>query len=113
MPAMTVLNLTGPLPVSAQFVAPADGPVAMFVSGSAWTRTGGKAIGAMLSVDGATQGVCPGYCNEASSHHTLIPVMLTMNLSYGTSGAHTVSLTASTPDTVSDINDFYQVTLLY
>ena len=38
---------------------------------------------------------------------------LTMNLSYGTSGAHTVSLTASTSDTVSDINDFYQVTLLY
>jgi hypothetical protein len=36
-----------------------------------------------------------------------------MNLSYGSSGAHTVSLTASTPDTVSDINDFYQVTLLY
>ena len=113
MPAMTILSSSGPLPLSAQFVAPADGPVAMFVSGSAWTQTGGKAIGVMLSVDGGTQGVCPGYCNEASSHHTLIPVMLTMNLSYGTSGAHTVSLTAATSVTVSDINDFYQVTLLY
>lgn len=113
MAALTILNSPGPLPLSAQFQAPADGPVAFFVSGSAWTQTAGKAIGVMLSIDGGTQGVCPGYCNEAGSHHTLVPVILTMNLSYGTSGTHTVTLTASTTDTVSDANDFYQVTLLY
>lgn len=113
MAAMTILSSIGPLPLSAQFQAPADGPVALFVSGSAWTRTAGKAIGVMVSIDGGTEGVCPAYCNEANSHHTLVPVILTMNLSYGTNGTHTVSLTASTPDTVSDANDYYQVTMLY
>lgn len=113
MAALTILSSIGPLPLSAQFQAPADGPVTLFVSGSAWTTTGGKSIGVNVSIDGASQGVCAAYCNEANSHHTLVPVMLTVNLSYGSSGTHTVSLAASTTDTVSDSNDFYQVTLLY
>lgn len=108
--ALIILRATGPLPVQAQFKAPADGPVVLFVSGSAWTTTtGGCPLGVQVAIDGASVGVVGTFTNEANSHHTLVPAMFPMPLSYG---SHVVSLSA-TGSTIADANDFFEVVLLY
>lgn len=111
MPALTILNAQGPLPLKATFQAPVDGPVTIAVSGSAYTATAGCWVGVQVLFDTWIAGNCTVFCNAASSHQTLIPALLSTAIPG--SGTHAVVLMPATPDTQSDANDFYQVTLLY
>lgn len=111
MPAMTILNAPGPLPLKATFQAPTDGPVTVAVSGSAYTATAGRWVGVQVLFDRGIAGNCTVFCTAANSHQTLIPALLSTTIPG--SGTQAVVLMAATPDTQSDANDFYQVTLIY
>lgn len=99
----------GPLPISGNFNTEGDGPVVFYLSGSAWSGSSGAKIGFSFSIDGQLVGVCTAYTNEATSHKTLIPVMIPWDLSYG---SHSFSVTALA-GTNTDVNDEFFVTLIY
>jgi hypothetical protein len=110
--AMVLLDTNGPVPVSATFEAPADGPVMFVLSGTAWTQNAGSLLSIILLLDGAIIGkpaVC--YANQSASHQALRTTFIPFdNL---TPGSHTIEVTCSSPNTVADQNDYYQVTLFY
>ncbi|HVE56658.1 MAG TPA: hypothetical protein VNB22_07510, partial [Pyrinomonadaceae bacterium] len=110
--AMILLDTSGALPVSAQFESPADGPVMFVLSGTAWTQNAGNVIGLNLFIDGQGIGntaMC--YANENASHMAMRTTFITFdNLSPGT---HTIEILPYGDNTVTDQNDYYQVTLFY
>ena len=106
---LLILRKQGPLPISVNFTAPSDGPAVLFVSGSAWTTTPNTSIGLQVSIDGSSVSSIGVFANQASSHQTLIPMMFPVQLSYG---PHTLTLTPSA-GTTTDLNDAFEVVLLY
>lgn len=108
--ALVILKAKGPLPQQVQFNAPSDGAAVLFVSGSAWTQvSGGSPLGVQVSVDGASVGMFGVFTNEAGSHRALIPMMYPVQLGFGT---HTLELSAAS-STITDVNDVFEVVLLY
>jgi len=110
--AMVIFDGAGPLPQSATFNAPADGPVVFVLTGTAWTQNAAGLIGINLSLDGTVIGntaMC--WANLNANHQamrtTYIPVD---SLSFG---QHTIQLTNAYSNTITDVNDYFQVTLLY
>lgn len=110
--AMIIFDGAGPLPQSATFNAPADGPVVFVLSGTTRTASAAGLTGISLSLDGNVIGN-PAMCwaNQDNNHMamrtTFIPVEF---LSFG---EHTVELTNAYSITITDVNDYFQVTLLY
>ena len=110
--AMVLIDAEGPLPVSLTFNAPADGSVMFVLSGTARTESAACLIGFSLLLDGYTIG-SPAMCwaNQNDNHQamrtTFIPVD---NL---TSGEHTIEVVGSYGTTITDVNDYVQVTLFY
>jgi hypothetical protein len=62
-----------------------------------------------IAVDGKVLGSAMVFCNEAGSHRALIPVLIPAQLSIG---EHKLALTAR-PNTDTDFNDYFNLTLLY
>lgn len=111
MSALTILSSPGPLPVTATFEAPTDGPVTLLVTGSAYSATAGQSVGVSVLFDRSSPGTSTACCTSANSHQTLVPAMLPATIPG--KGTQKIVLVAATPQTQSDANDFYQVTLLY
>ena len=110
--ATILLDQSGPLPVSANFNAPSDGPVIFVLTGTAWTATAGQLIGINLYLDGNAIGnasMC--FSNEDTSHKTLRPTFIPYDGL--TAGPHTIQVVPAFTSTVTDLNDYFQVTLLY
>jgi hypothetical protein len=107
--AVIFVNQPGALPLNTIFKSPSDLPVILAVSGSAWAESGGKLVGMDIAVDGKVLGSAMVYCNEPGSHRALIPVLIPMQLSIG---EHKLALTARA-NTLTDFNDYFNVTLLY
>jgi len=82
----------------------------LFVTGSVWATQPAQWVGVEVYLDGVAIGECLIYCNEANSHRTFIPQMFPITVAFG---QHTVSLSASTEYTTSDINDYFNVSILY
>lgn len=97
-------TLAGGLPKTLTFTTN-GGLVILFVSGSGWTNTPAQ-IGMSIKVDGAVKAQARGFSNEVGSHKTFVPVQLVLALA---AGQHTLLLEAL-PGTLSDGNDFYNVT---
>jgi hypothetical protein len=109
-PVVIFSNQKGPLPLTATFKSPSDGPVILAVSGSAWTQNrSGQLIGINISVDNKHLGSAIVYCNEPASHKALIPVLLPTQLSFD---EHTLTITAQA-GTVTDFNDYFNVVLTF
>lgn len=110
--AMILLDTSGQLPVSAQFEAPSDGSVMFVLTGTAWTQKAPCMIGLNLFIDGQGIGntaMC--FANENASHMAMRTTFITFdNLS---SGQHTITILPYGDNTVTDVNDYYQVTLFY
>jgi hypothetical protein len=104
----SLINASGPLPISAPFTAEGDGPVLFYVAGSGWANATLK-IGFNVLLDGELLGVCVGYTNEGSSHKTMVPLFLPATL---TAGQHTLTFEAF-QGTNTDVNDFFTATLFY
>ncbi len=105
---IVLINQIGPLPFSVTFKAPADGPVSFFLSASAWTQTADSWLSVGLELDAVPIGSVQAFANNASVHQALVPVYVTANL---TAGQHTLSLLPGNSTTVTDINDFFHVSL--
>ena len=110
MPLMEMLILgVGPLPLSNTFKAQGDGDVVFYLSGSAWSQQVGL-MSIQLLLDGKVIGQSVGWTNETASHKTLVPVFIPASLTYDN---HTVELQIGNNQTITDLNDNFQVLVIY
>ena len=105
-----VISANGPFPVKGTFNAESDDARVIFVSGSVWSNTAGQWVGVQILLDGTFIGDAVIFCNEATSHRAFIPVMIPATVAFG---SHTITLQASGSSTVADINDFFNVYIMY
>jgi len=111
MAVQIILNQQkGPLPITANFKAPTDGPSCIVVSGSVWTQTANQTIGIHVSLDGKLVGTAVIFSNLASTHRAVVPTYIPVTLSFG---QHQVVLSPANSATVADFNDFFDVVLDY
>lgn len=111
---LVILQLNGPLPVSAQFTAPSASVAMMMVSGTVWTGSGGTWNGVNISLDGAQVGTAKIYLNQASVHTAFPSTIVMADLTHATpTTTCTITLSAATTTTTTDLNDVYQVALFY
>lgn len=109
--AEVLLDEYGPLPVSANFQAPADGSVMFVLSGTAWTQRAPTLTEVNLLLDGQSIGSAMCYANQNASHQALrITFIIFPNL---TQGNHLLQIVPANGGTVTDVNDYFQVTILY
>ena len=110
MDFQNVISSTGPLPAQGTFNAESDAQMVMLVTGSVWSNQPDQFVGVNVSLDGENVGTCIIYCNEAGSHRTFIPQLFPITVPFG---EHTISLTPTNGYTVSDYNDYFNVSILY
>jgi hypothetical protein len=85
------------------------GSLLLFVSGSGFSTAGPQAIGVQILIDGVFKGMAQVFTNEVGSHKAFTANALFLQ---GISaGQHTLNLVAM-PNTVTDNNDFFNVTIL-
>jgi len=106
---------TGTLPKKSALFTTGGGTLLIIASGSGWTRTPGK-IGMSIAVDGTIKGYANSYSNETYSHKAFTTNPLVV--SGIAAGKHTITLAplfgglAPFGGTVTDVNDFFSVTVL-
>ena len=111
MPLLSILNQAkGPLPVTAQFQSPSDGPATLMVTGSVWSGNTNVTIGIQVVLDGQVVGTASIFSNGASTHRSVVPSYIPVELSIG---LHKLVLAPLNSVTVSDGNDYFDVALLY
>ena len=110
MAIQVLISQQGPLPINVTFNAPGDSPMYIEVSGSVWTQNGDKLIGIAVALDGQAMGKAQIFSNGNTTHRAVVPTYIPVTL---TQGQHTITLMASTTDTVSDYNDFYTAVIHY
>ena len=110
--ALVIFDGNGPLPQTATFNSPTDGPVVFAVSGTARTESAPILIGINLLMDGSGIGT-PAMCwaNQNDNHQALRTTFIPYDSL--TFGEHTIELENAYGNTITDINDYFQVTLLY
>ena len=118
MPAIQILldSQQGPLPLKGQFQALADTPPSIFLSGTA--QASGSNTNCMVQMEvwdqdqkysGFTTAVV--FSNEARQHKNLLALLVNQKpFTLGTTYMYQIS---AGPNTMSDSNDFYSVTILY
>lgn len=105
---VVLINQVGPLPISVTFQAPADGPVSFFLSGSGWTANQDSWVWIALELDGVAVASTGVFANAATQHMAVVPVFATADLK---AGQRTLKLMAGNTTTVTDLNDFFHVSL--
>ena len=109
---MIIFDGAGPLPQSVTFNAPLDGPAVFVLSGTTRTESAALLTGISLSLDGVQIGN-PAMCwaNQNNNHMAMRPTFINVaNLSYG---EHTIEISNAYNGTITDVNDYFQVVLLY
>lgn len=111
MPAMVIYYGAGPLPQSTSFNSPADIPAMFVLSGTTTTESAAVLTGITLSLDG-TQIGNPALCwaNQNNNHMAMMPTYIPVDLTFGN---HTIEINVLNGNTVTDVNDVFQVVLLY
>jgi len=100
----------GPLPITTTATIETDSPVILSIAGSVWTSSENCMIGIGLEVDGGAVAKAPIYSNGPGTHRTVVPLMIPVTFEIG---EHTFALGPLTPQTESDSNDYYAVSLQY
>jgi hypothetical protein len=110
MQVLQIINQPGPLPLKAQFNAPLDGPALLVVTSTLWSTAPNVPLQLFVSLDG-TQ-IAPGqiFSNGQSTHRALPTLFIGFNLTFG---QHTLTLTLGGTGVTSDLNDFFNASLLY
>ena len=108
--AIQVIGQKGPLPITTTFQVENDGPTLILLAASAWTETADVMLEVDLLVDGAAVSWAALFGNTPNQHMALVSIPMPYTFSIG---EHTFTLQAGNPQTVSDFNDFFFVTLLY
>jgi hypothetical protein len=111
MATLIIFDGPGPLPQTAKFQSPLEGPATFVLTATARTESAAILTGVSLSLDGNIIGTAMCWANQNNNHiamrTTFIPVE---KLSYDT---HTIELTNAYSGTITDVNDYFQVALLY
>ena len=110
MSIQVVINQKGPLPIKTTFDSEGDAPVYLIVNGSVWTQSPNVMIGIQIWLDGNVVGQAQIFSNTATTHRTVVPAYIPVQLSYG---QHTLALTPLPNSTVSDVNDFFTAVIHY
>ena len=110
MGIQVLLSQVGPLPINVTFNAPGDSPMYIEVNGSVWSQNADKMIGIAVAIDGQALGKAQIFSNGTATQRAVVPTYIPVKL---TQGQHTIALTASTTDTLSDYNDFYTAVIHY
>ena len=110
MAVQVILQQAGPLPIQATFQAPGDSPMYLEVNGSVWSQSANVVIGVAVNLDGQKVGEARVFSNGTATHRSVVPAYIPVKLKQG---QHTLALSAGTPQTVSDYNDFYTVVIHY
>ncbi len=113
MAALIIYDGAGPLPQQATFDAPLDGPAVFVLSGTATTQENAACLtGITLSLDGSQIG-SPAMCwaNQNNNHTAMRTTFI--DVDDLTEGEHTIEINAANSETNTDVNDYFQVVLLY
>jgi hypothetical protein len=110
MAIQVIVNQAGPLPIKTTFNALGDESMYLEVNGSVWCEQSDTMIGIGIDVDGERLGEAQIFSNGNSTHRTVVPAYLPIQLS---EGEHTLYLYLNTGETVSDSNDFYTAVIHY
>jgi hypothetical protein len=112
MAALILFEGAGPLPQTFTFNSPIEGPATFALNGTAWTQAANTLVEIALILDGSQIGnVSMCYANQSAFHMTLRPTFIEVaKLSYA---SHTMQIIVANGSTVSDYNDYFQVTLLF
>lgn len=110
--SLIIFDGAGPLPQSVTFNAPSDGPVTFVLSGTARTESAALLTGINLSLDGNVIGntaMC--WANQNNNHIAMRPTFIPFDgLTFG---EHTIEINNAYTGTITDVNDYFQVVLLY
>lgn len=107
--AKEVIDATGPLPLEGTYNKRADGTLLVSAAGSGFSDTGEKKIGMTVWVDGKNVGTAQVYTNEKLSHKAFVPAFEVVN--NASKGPVKIELKPLNPDTKTDQNDFFRVTV--
>jgi hypothetical protein len=110
MPLQTIISAAGPLPLNQTFTPPADGPVVLIVTGTAWSTSAPGSIGIEVLLNGAVIGSVTLFANQNAVHMTLPPLFL--NAMIPSNQPQKISI-AGLGKTVTDYNDHFVVQLLF
>ncbi len=102
------LSTQGALPINVNFNSN-GGSLILFVSGSGFSIAGSQAIGVQVLIDGIFRNIAQVFTNEANSHKAF-----TANAMWVTGvpgGVHLLTLDPM-PNTSTDFNDFFNVTII-
>ena len=110
MAIQVIVQQAGPLPIKATFQPLGNLPTYIEVNGSVWSQSANVLIGIGVDLDGQNVGQAKIFSNGTSTHRAVVPAYIPVKLGDGT---HTLTLSAATAQTVSDLNDFYTVVIHY
>jgi hypothetical protein len=102
------VNQPGPLPLTRAFTS-SGGPLLIFASGSLSTTSSPRLMQMRILFDGDQISTCQEWIN-VNSHGSLVPVFLT-HVGAGL-GNHVIELQVASGGTSSDLNDYYNVTII-
>jgi hypothetical protein len=110
MQVLQIINQPGPLPLKAQFNAPLDGPALLVVTSTLWSTSANVPLQLFVSLDGTQVATGQIFSNGQSTHRALPTLFIGFNLTFG---QHTLTLTLGGAGVTSDLNDFFNASLLY
>ncbi len=110
MAIQVIVNQGGPLPITATFNALTDEPMYLEVNGSVWCEYADSMIKIGIDVDGQNVGSAQIYSDGGTTHRTVVPAYIPIQLSQG---QHTLSLYLSSDEAESDDKDFYTAVIHY
>ena len=105
-----IIAQKGPLPIKTTATIETDVQTVLTLAGSVWTTTQDCMIGIALTVDGEPAVTAQIYSNGPDTHRAVVPVTAPYTF---TIGEHVFSLGPLTPQTTSDFNDYFSVTVQY
>lgn len=111
MQALVIYDGPGPLPVSADFDSPTDGGVVFVLTATARTESAAILTGVELSIDENPVGTAMCWANQNNNHMAMRSTFIPY--SGLTIGQHSIQLNNAYAGTITDVNDYFQVTMLY
>lgn len=112
-----LVNEAGPLPLSGSIQTGSVGPANLFLSGSVWTKESAGQIGVAVSMNGTKVGEAIIWSNAPSVHRAVVPVFINVELdaqwpSETEPPTYKFELTPLNGQTVSDVNDWFLLSLI-
>src|SRR5215216_6949261 len=106
--AKEVITASGPLPLEGKYTSK-GGRLIISAAGSGWSSTKDQLIGMDVFVNGNKVGTAQVWTNEADSHKAFVPAFEVVNKV--PKGPVKIELKPLNPDTKTDQNDFFRVTV--